>query len=121
MCFLFKYLSPQKCQGLSSGKNGKESLRDEDHIIKGIQLGCHSDLEGSLIRLEKSFGKAIGGHSHTAAILRGVRKVGTSTSLREDYAKGPISWTHTHALVNEDGSVQLINIIDGEYKLLYRN
>jgi len=101
--------------------NIKFLKRDEDHIIKGIQLGCHSDLEGSLIRLEKSFGKAIGGHSHTAAILRGVRKVGTSTSLREDYAKGPISWTHTHALVNEDGSVQLINIIDGEYKLLYRN
>lgn len=91
--------------------------RDEDHIVKGIQLGCHSDLEGSLLRLEKSFGKAIGGHSHTAAILRGVRKVGTSTDLREPYAKGPISWTHTHALVNEDGSVQLINIIEGEYKL----
>lgn len=97
--------------------NIKFLKRDEDHIVRGIQLGCHSDLEGSLSRLEKAFGKAIGGHSHTAAILRGVRKVGTSTALRESYAKGPISWTHTHALINEDGSVQLINIIDGQYRL----
>lgn len=91
--------------------------RDEDHLIADIQCGAHSDIEGNLARLEKSFGKAIGGHSHTAAIMRNVRKVGTSTPLREDYAKGPISWTNTHAVINEDGSVQLLNIIDNAYKL----
>jgi len=90
--------------------------RDEDFIIAGIQLGSHGDIEGSLLRIEKSFNKAVTAHSHSAAILRGIYRVGTSTKLREPYAQGPISWTNTHCLVYPNGSRQLINIINGKYK-----
>ena len=91
--------------------------RDEDFTIAGIQLGSHGDIEGSLGRIEKSFGKAVTGHSHSGAILRGVYRVGTSTKLREAYAQGPISWTNTHCLVYPNGSRQLINIINGKYRI----
>lgn len=97
-------------------KNLKFLKRDEDYLIKDIQCGAHGDLEAGVIRLEKSFGKSITGHCHTGGKFRRVTRVGTSTPLREDYAKGPISWTHTHAIINEDGTVQLINIIEGEWK-----
>lgn len=90
--------------------------RDEDFIISGIQLGAHGDIEGSLVRVEKSFSRAVVGHSHSAAILRGVYRVGTSTKLREPYAKGPISWTNTHCVIYSNGQRQLINIINGKYK-----
>lgn len=91
--------------------------RDEDYIIGHTQCGSHGDIEGSLDRLEKSFYDVIAGHSHTPAKKRRVRKVGTSTKLREPYAVGPISWLNTHAIINEDGSVQLINMMEGKYKL----
>lgn len=98
-------------------KNVTFLKRDQDYIIGNTQCGAHSDIEGGLERLEKSFGDAIGGHSHTAGKKRRARRVGTSTKLREDYAQGPISWTNTHAIINEDKSVQLINIINGKYRL----
>ena len=106
--------------GINLGKDKIKNLkflkRDEDYLIKDIQCGAHGDLEAGVIRLEKSFGKSITGHCHTGGKFRRVTRVGTSTPLREDYAKGPVSWTHTHAIINEDGTVQLINIIEGKWK-----
>lgn len=90
--------------------------RDEDFIVSGIQLGSHGDIEGSLMRIEKSFSKAVTGHSHSGAILRGIYRVGTSTKLREPYAQGPISWTNTHCIVYPNGQRQLINIINSKWK-----
>ncbi len=96
--------------------------RDEDLILFGIQLGAHGDRPGRhggmpLMEVEKAYSKAVIGHAHTAAIMRGVFRVGTSTELREAYAKGPISWTNTHCVINKDGSRQLINIINGKYTI----
>ncbi len=90
--------------------------RDEDFIIKGIQLGAHGDIEGSMTRAETTFGNAVIAHSHSAAILRGIYRVGTSTPLKEDYVTGSTAWTNTHCIINEDGSRQLINFINGKYK-----
>jgi hypothetical protein len=94
--------------------------RDQDLVFCGVQYGCHGDFmhKGmSYSQLERAYAKATAGHRHTAGILRGVRFVGTSTKLRESYATGPISWTNTHEILNEDGSRQLINIINGRYCL----
>jgi hypothetical protein len=94
--------------------------RDQDLIFNKVQYGCHGDKNHkgmSLDEIEKAFGNATVGHSHTAARRRGVRKVGTSTALRKSYAIGPISWTNTHEVHNADGSRQLVNIINGQYKL----
>jgi hypothetical protein len=101
-------------------KNVRWLKRDEDFIVAGIQLGAHGDVgpsgtRGTLEGMRRAYGNSISGHSHTPGIRHGARAVGTSTSLRLDYNRGPGSWLNTHALVYADGSVQLINIIDGRW------
>lgn len=93
--------------------------RDQSFPIGNLECGQHGDLgangsKASLGSLEKSYGRCVVGHNHGAAIMRGVYRVGTLTDLILDYNRGPSSWTHTNALVNTDGTVQLINIINGQ-------
>lgn len=94
--------------------------RDEEYKIAGVECGQHGDLgsngtRGSLMAAEKAYGNCVVGHSHSAAILRGVFRVGTSTFKKLDYSRGPSSWTHTGCFVYENGSRQLINFIGGKY------
>lgn len=97
--------------------------RDHDYKIAGVQLAAHSDKgsngsKGSIQNMEMSYSNCIIGHSHTCQILRNVWSVGTSTYLKLNYNKDSASsWTHTHCLLNNNGSRQLINIIDGKWKL----
>jgi hypothetical protein len=94
--------------------------RDEDLIFNGVQYGCHGDYmhKGmSYDMIERAYGAACVGHKHTAGKRRQVTIVGTSTELRESYARGPISWTNTHEVHNVDGSRQLVNIINGKFRL----
>ena len=92
---------------------------DSEYKVNIIELGQHGHLglngsKASLLSLEKAFGQCVVGHAHTAAIWRGVFRVGTSTK-RMEYQKGPSSWTQTHCLVYKNGQRQLINFIDGEF------
>lgn len=109
------------CKLVDKNFDGIKFLKqDEDLVFNGVQYGCHGEQmhKGmSLIQIERAYGEATVGHSHTAARLRGVRKVGTSTRLRESYTVGVLSWTNTHEVMNADGSRQLINIINGKYRL----
>ena len=94
--------------------------RDEEYRIGGVECGQHGDLgangaRGSMLSIEKAYGNCVVGHTHSAAILRGVFRVGTSSRLSLDYNKGPSSWTHTCCLVYEDGSRQLINFMGSEW------
>ncbi len=97
--------------------------RNDEHKIANMELGQHGDMgtagkPATLESIEKDVGCAVVGHIHSPAIMRGVFRVGTSTSLQLDYnKKGASSWMHTHALVANDGSVQLINLIGGKYRL----
>ena len=96
--------------------------RDAEYKIGGVEVGQHGDLgsngsKGSLATAEKSYGNCIIGHSHSAAIMRNVWRVGTSTLLKVDYNKGPSSWTHAHCLIYNDGSRQMINIIEGKWRI----
>lgn len=95
--------------------------RDEDFIIGGVQLGAHGDkgangARGSLRAMERSYGNSVSGHSHSPEILRGAWQVGTSSLLKLSYNQGPSSWFHTSCLVYGNGSRQLINSINGEYR-----
>jgi hypothetical protein len=97
--------------------------RDEDLKLsdKKIQCGAHGDLggngaRGSTASTELSYGKSISGHSHTPEIQRGAFVVGTSTKLKLNYNRGPSSWVHAHCVLYKDGSRQLINIINGEWR-----
>jgi hypothetical protein len=96
--------------------------RDEDFRIARIQLGAHGDKgangsRGSLRAMEGAYGNSVSGHSHSPEILRGAWQVGTSSKLKLSYNKGPSSWLHTSCLVYGNGSRQLINVIEGQYRL----
>jgi hypothetical protein len=96
--------------------------RDEDFFIAKIQLGAHGDkgangAKGSLRSMEKAYGNSVTGHSHSPEILRGAWQVGTSSHLKLTYNVGPSSWLNTSCLVYPNGARQLINAINGEWKL----
>ena len=96
---------------------------DSDYRIEGVQCGAHGHLgsngaKANILSTESTYGNSITGHTHTPEILRGAWTVGTSTRLRLDYNKGGASsWMHTSCLLYKGGLRQLINAIDGMWKL----
>lgn len=96
--------------------------RDESLLVCGVELSLHGDkgpngARGSAKNLRRIGVRTVIGHSHTPAIEEGCYQVGTSTPLRLEYTSGPSSWLNTHCLVHADGKRQLINIIDGKWRL----
>lgn len=96
--------------------------RDEDYKIAGVQLAAHGDKgcagsKGSLKQSELAYQNCIVGHSHSAEILRDSWCVGTLTKLKLNYNVGPSSWTHTSCILYKNGSRQLINCINGKFRL----
>jgi hypothetical protein len=96
--------------------------RDEDFKIADIQLGAHGDIgasgtRGTLKGMRKAYGRSVTGHSHSPGIWHGAFAVGTSSILRLGYNRGPGSWMQTHCLVYKDGSRQLLNMIEGRWRL----
>ena len=97
--------------------------RDEDLKIRGFQLGAHGDKgpgdgRGSITTKENDWGKSISGHCHKAQILRNTYTVGTMLPLTPYYMRGWLNdSSHTHGLLWDTGTVQLVNIIDGKYRL----
>jgi hypothetical protein len=94
--------------------------RDEDFKIKDIQCGVHGDIglggsRGNMLSTELGYGSAVVAHSHSAGKKRNIWRVGTSTYKRLGYNRGASSWTHTCALVFDDGSVQLITVINKKF------
>lgn len=111
------------------GFDGKDKIRwlsrDEDfRISRGkIEVGCHGDLgangkrnPGSMGML-KSYGDCVYGHCHYGEINHGAMSVGTSSYRKLSYNRGPSGWDQSQGLVYEDGTRQLINVIDGRYAL----
>ena len=96
--------------------------RDDDFKVRGYQLANHGDLgangaRGSIRSMENSTGKSISGHAHSPQIQRNTWVVGTSTNLQLEYNRGASSWLNTHCALYPHGRPQLINIIDGKYRL----
>jgi hypothetical protein len=108
-------------QGLNSKKINWLS-RDEDFKIARVQLGAHGDkgangARGSLRGMERAYGNSVTAHTHTPQILRGAWCVGTSSLLKLSYNVGPSSWLHSSCIVYPNGARQLINAIDGVWRL----
>lgn len=90
--------------------------REDSFKIAGVECAAHGDLgmngaKCSLNSLEKIYGNCVTGHTHSAAIQRGVFRVGTLSKLYMRYNRGPSSWTHTSCILYENGQRQLINYI----------
>jgi hypothetical protein len=94
----------------------------ESFRLAGAELGFHGDLgpsgaRGTRQNLDRTGTRMVIGHSHRAGRYRGVTQVGTSSILDPDYTRGsPSAWMHAHAVVNPNGKVQLIFIIDGAFE-----
>jgi hypothetical protein len=100
--------------------------RDQDYKVGGIELSAHGDKgpngsRGSKASLENAYGKAVIGHSHTPGILRGIYQVGTTSLFDLGYNLGPSSWMHCSCIVYENGQRQLINSIEGKWRLDRKN
>lgn len=98
--------------------------RESEYKVGGVHLSQHGDKgsngsKASMESIEKDVSKAVVGHVHSGAIMRGIFRVGIAGSLDQGYNRngGSSNWTQTHCLVYQDGSRQLINFIDGEYRL----
>jgi len=96
---------------------------DEDYKVRGYQLAQHGDHNwanmgyGSIQSNEINYGKSIVGHSHSAEILRNSYVVGVCLPRNFYYMRGyPSKWTYSHALVWNNGCVQMIHIIDGKWR-----
>ncbi len=97
--------------------------RNHDEEIEGIQVNCHGDVakngtKGTLIGMVNAYIASFSAHSHTAGIMHDAWAVGTSTHLQEVYNNGPGTWTNTSGLIYKYGGRALINVIDGEWRII---
>lgn len=93
----------------------------ESFKIHDVELGQHGHVgkngaRGSINQFADMSDKYVIGHSHTPGIVGGCYQVGTSSKLKLEYTNGASSWLHTHCLVYNDGTRQLINIINGKWR-----
>lgn len=96
--------------------------RDEGRKQLGYELGNHGDLganggRGSPRSIEQANAKSITAHGHSAFKIRNTYRVGTSTRLRLDYNRGYSNWSQTNGVLYANGTVQLLNTINGGWKL----
>ena len=108
------------------GKRNQSNLKflgpNDSAALGGVELGMHGDRgpngsRGSRMNLRRVGVRSIIGHSHSPGIEEGCYQTGTSTGLRLEYNKGPSSWLNTHCILHADSKRQLINIINGGWKL----
>lgn len=95
---------------------------DESFMLGSIECGMHGDIgpqgvRGSIANIRRIGVKSMIGHSHRPGIDEGCYQVGTSTRLRLEYNHGASAWLNTHGIIHADSKRQLINIIDGKWKL----
>lgn len=91
--------------------------------IKGVLVKHgHEGLAGRRVGfrvLVKIHNKYIQGHTHSAEIYRNGLNVGTTSKLKMGYNYGASAWVHTDGIIQPDGSLQAINVIDGRWHKEY--
>lgn len=94
--------------------------RDEEYLIGGIDVSYHGDrggngTRGSAAQFARAKHNLVIGHSHSPKIEKGVFQVGTSTS-RLEYSVGLTSWANTHCIIHQNGTRQLLTILEGKWR-----
>ena len=95
--------------------------RDEEFDVKGVDCSLHGDIgpngsRGSAINLSLLGKPTIIGHGHSPKRYRNVHQVGVGAS-ELGYNKGPSAWLASHAIVYPNGTVTMIHIIDGKWRI----
>ena len=110
--------------GLKDGGRIVWLNRDQDFKVstKRIEVGAHGDLgangaKGSSMGMLKAYGDCVYGHCHYPEINHGSWSVGTSSRMDLDYKKGASSWIHSHIIIYSNGTRQIINVINGQWRL----
>ncbi|HNC56670.1 MAG TPA: hypothetical protein PLP33_14565 [Leptospiraceae bacterium] len=66
--------------------------------------------------LAQVYNYVIMGHSHVPSVWRNASMVGTTSKLFMNYNKGVSGWLHCNGLIHNDGSTQLLTMINGRWK-----
>ena len=96
--------------------------RSESFKIKGIEIALHGDKGSNGARGTRSQfamlpAKTIIGHGHSPGITQNCYQTGTSSLLKLEYNQGLSGWVQSHVLIYKNGTRQIINIINGKYRL----
>ena len=97
--------------------------RNDDVRIKGYYFNNHGDRgsngsRGSPNTHDRTLEKSYTGHGHYVWKYRNTIKVGTNSYLQLRYNQGGTSnWSHTNGILYDIGTSQLVNIIDGHYRV----
>lgn len=79
----------------------------------------NSGAKGTPRAFTKCYGKNISGNIHTPGIFKFSVQVGALCLLDQSYIEGYGSgWLHTSAFTYDNGTYQLISIIDGEWRMM---
>lgn len=111
---LFGLKEPDRVKFLTINDSFK--VNDIENGVHG-HMGKGGSRNPGMAGLEECYGAGNFGHNHSAAIWRDVFRVGTLTHLQLSYNDGPSAWTQTMLIQHRDGSRQLINNINGEWRL----
>lgn len=111
----------EKIYKLEHPKKIKWLKPDEDDRIANVQMGAHghrgaNGSKGSKRTLEEAYGEAMHGHTHSPYIFRGIYCVGTTGVLRPGFNLGPSGWVHCSGNTYRNGSRELINSFNGEWR-----
>jgi len=91
-------------------------------MVNGTECFLHGDKgsggsQGSAINIEKSYGSAFLGHSHTPRIIRDTFSMGCLCELKLDYNIGSASsWLHCNGIIYPNGAKTLVIIIEGQWR-----
>lgn len=108
-----KFITNQK---ISFPKRNDKLVSYDYDIIHGDRGS--SGQRGSARSFTKCYGKNISGHVHTPGIFKYSVQVGTLSLLDQTYIEGYSSgWMHANSVTYENGTYQLISIIDGKWRM----
>jgi hypothetical protein len=95
-------------------KNCVTLAKNTSFEVNGFELSEHGDagisgFRGNVNSFNKTFENCICGHTHSPEIFEKTVYVGTLSKLKLNYnQKGMTKWVHCNAIVQENGSFQLI-------------
>lgn len=92
-----------------------------NHKISGVySIHGHQTVSGKRVGfkgLAQVYNRVIMGHHHSPAVFRNAACVGMTSEFDLGYNKGASGWLHCNGLIQPDGSIQLLPIINGRWKL----
>jgi len=97
-------------------KNFHFAKVDEEHRVRGVELGYHghngiNGSRGTSSSFDKFNLRMITAHEHSPKLYANGMVVGTLTHLKLPYTKGAGSWAHTNGILYADGKYGLMPFV----------